>query len=140
MDRKAAKELMHIDGWLDRSGEIVERGRDAYLADDLLQEAGDCRGTAVPHRARAWLPLRRRVGRHARVEREPTVGQCAPELRVALRGTAGVTRAAAWTRAASPLRWAIVYRHGEHRFEPTQGRRGERRISDVACGPDSLRR
>ena len=41
MDRKAAKELLHIEGWLDRVGEIVSRGKDAYLADDLLQEAGD---------------------------------------------------------------------------------------------------
>src|SRR5450756_1202961 len=41
MDRKAAKELLHIDGWLDRSAEIVARGKDAYLADDLLKEAGD---------------------------------------------------------------------------------------------------
>src|SRR5665811_1501117 len=41
MDRKAAKELLHIRGWLDRVDEIVERGKDAYLADDLLQEAGD---------------------------------------------------------------------------------------------------
>jgi len=41
MDRAAAKELLHIEGWLDRSARIVERGKDAYLADDLLQEAGD---------------------------------------------------------------------------------------------------
>ncbi|MDD2818115.1 MAG: DUF86 domain-containing protein [Candidatus Nanopelagicales bacterium] len=41
MERKAAKELLHIQGWLQRVGEIVERGKDAYLADDLLQEAGD---------------------------------------------------------------------------------------------------
>ena len=41
MDRRAAKELLHIEGWLDRAGEIVGRGKDAYLADDLLQEAGD---------------------------------------------------------------------------------------------------
>ena len=41
MERKAAKELLHIKGWLDRVDEIVERGKDAYLADDLLQEAGD---------------------------------------------------------------------------------------------------
>ena len=41
MDRKAAKELLHIEGWLDRTGEIVGRGKAAYLADDLLQEAGD---------------------------------------------------------------------------------------------------
>ena len=41
MDRKAANELLHIKGWLDRVDEIVERGRDTYLADALLQEAGD---------------------------------------------------------------------------------------------------
>lgn len=40
MDRRAAKELMHIDGWLDRSAEIVARGKDDYVADALLQEAG----------------------------------------------------------------------------------------------------
>lgn len=40
MDRKTAKELLHIQGWLARVTEIVERGRDAYLVDDLLQEAG----------------------------------------------------------------------------------------------------
>lgn len=32
---------MPIQGWLDRVHEIVERGKDTYLADDLLQEAGD---------------------------------------------------------------------------------------------------
>ncbi|HJQ07286.1 MAG TPA: HepT-like ribonuclease domain-containing protein [Nocardioides sp.] len=41
MDRKAAKELAHIEAWLERVAEIVERGRDAYLDDALLQEAGD---------------------------------------------------------------------------------------------------
>jgi hypothetical protein len=41
MDRRAAKELLHIQGWLLRVNEIVERGKDAYLVDDLLQEAGD---------------------------------------------------------------------------------------------------
>src|SRR4051812_46741788 len=41
MDRKAAKELLHIHGWLRRVGQIVERGKDAYLADPILQEAGD---------------------------------------------------------------------------------------------------
>ena len=41
MDRKAAKELLHIKGWLDRVDEILERGKDAYLAGDILQEAGD---------------------------------------------------------------------------------------------------
>lgn len=41
MNRKAAKELLHIQTWLDRSTEIVSRGKDSYLADELLQEAGD---------------------------------------------------------------------------------------------------
>lgn len=41
MDRKAAKELLHIGGWLDRVDEIVARGKVAYLGDGLLQEAGD---------------------------------------------------------------------------------------------------
>ena len=41
MHRKAAKELLHIKGWLHRVEEIVKRGKDAYLADELLQEAGD---------------------------------------------------------------------------------------------------
>lgn len=41
MDLKTAKVLLHIRGWLERVDEIVERGRGSYLADDLLQEAGD---------------------------------------------------------------------------------------------------
>jgi uncharacterized protein with HEPN domain len=41
MERKAAKELLHIAGWLARVDEIVARGKGAYLEDDLLQEAGD---------------------------------------------------------------------------------------------------
>ena len=41
MDRRAAKELVHIRGWLERVDEITQRGKEAYLADALLQEAGD---------------------------------------------------------------------------------------------------
>lgn len=41
MKRRAAKELLHIQGWMTRVDEIVRRGRDEYLADALLQEAGD---------------------------------------------------------------------------------------------------
>ena len=41
IDRRAAKELLHIRNWLHRVEEIVDRGRDAYLGDNLLQEAGD---------------------------------------------------------------------------------------------------
>ncbi|WP_183092375.1 HepT-like ribonuclease domain-containing protein [Nocardioides stalactiti] len=41
MEIKAAKELIHIRTWVSRVDEIVDRGREAYLTDDLLQEAGD---------------------------------------------------------------------------------------------------
>lgn len=41
MDPRVAKELLHIRDWLTRVHEVVERGKDAYLADELLQEAGD---------------------------------------------------------------------------------------------------
>lgn len=41
MDQRAAKELLHIRDWLARVDDIVARGRDAYLGEPLLQEAGD---------------------------------------------------------------------------------------------------
>lgn len=41
MELEAAKELLHIQSWLTRVNRIVCRGKKAYLADDLLQEAGD---------------------------------------------------------------------------------------------------
>lgn len=41
MELKAAKELLHIQSWLARVDEVVRRGKEAYLEDDLLQEAGD---------------------------------------------------------------------------------------------------
>jgi hypothetical protein len=31
MDRQAAKELLHIEQWLARMSEIVERGQQTYL-------------------------------------------------------------------------------------------------------------
>jgi hypothetical protein len=34
MERRAAEELLHVKGWLDRVDEIVERGTDAYLEPD----------------------------------------------------------------------------------------------------------
>lgn len=36
-----AKDLIHIDEWLARAATIVAHGRDAYVADVLLHEAGD---------------------------------------------------------------------------------------------------
>jgi uncharacterized protein with HEPN domain len=41
MDRKIAKEFLHLREWLRRAAEIVESGRDRYDSDELLQEAGD---------------------------------------------------------------------------------------------------
>lgn len=41
MQRRAAKELMHIRAWLERVADLVAKGREVYLDDDLLQEAGD---------------------------------------------------------------------------------------------------
>jgi hypothetical protein len=36
MDRRAAKERLHIRDWLLRAEEVVERGKDRYLADEIL--------------------------------------------------------------------------------------------------------
>lgn len=41
IDHQAAKELVHIQVWLERVDEITDRGQDSYLVDELLQEAGD---------------------------------------------------------------------------------------------------
>ena len=41
MERKVAKELLHVHGWLTRVDEVVDRGEAAYVDDALLQEAGD---------------------------------------------------------------------------------------------------
>jgi uncharacterized protein with HEPN domain len=41
MERRAAKELLHLEAWLEQVDRIVHRGRSEYLADSLLQEAGD---------------------------------------------------------------------------------------------------
>lgn len=41
MERRVAKELLHIHSWLRRAEEITELGKGRYLADDLMQEAGD---------------------------------------------------------------------------------------------------
>ena len=41
MDRRTAKEYLHIRDWLLLAQQIVDQGEDAYLSDPLLQEAGD---------------------------------------------------------------------------------------------------
>ena len=39
MDRRAAKELLHIRDWLLRADEIVARGKEPHLDDDVLPGA-----------------------------------------------------------------------------------------------------
>lgn len=39
MERAAAKELLHIQGWLERVEDIIGRGRDAYLTNRHLADA-----------------------------------------------------------------------------------------------------
>jgi uncharacterized protein with HEPN domain len=41
MDRRTAKEFLHLRDWLDRAGELVAAGRESYDSDALRQEAGD---------------------------------------------------------------------------------------------------
>jgi len=41
MDVRVAKELLHIQRWLEVVGSIVANGKDAYDADEVAQEAGD---------------------------------------------------------------------------------------------------
>lgn len=41
MDRRTAKEFLHLRDWLDKAGELVALGRVAYDSDGLRQEAGD---------------------------------------------------------------------------------------------------
>lgn len=41
MQPSAAKGLLHMKAWLDVVSEIVGHGKDRYLGDPILQEAGD---------------------------------------------------------------------------------------------------
>lgn len=41
MDRRTAKEVLHVRGWLGKADLIVSQGRAAYDGEDLRQEAGD---------------------------------------------------------------------------------------------------
>jgi hypothetical protein len=72
IDRKVAKELLHVRDWLDRAQEIVDRGKEIDLREDLLQEAGDslmsarpptdCRGRASKARTGSHGRTRSRIG------------------------------------------------------------------------------
>jgi uncharacterized protein with HEPN domain len=78
MDRRVAKELLHIREWLSLADDIVIRGRDAYSADGLLQEAGDS----------LMMKLGEAAGRLARAEVAPPAGM-------------------AWTDAIANRNWLI---------------------------------
>ena len=54
MDRKVAKDLLHIREWLDRAHDIVSRGQDVYARDALLQEAGDSLMMKLGERPADW--------------------------------------------------------------------------------------
>lgn len=41
MELRVAKELLHVQRWLALAAVIVERGKAAYEADEVAQEAGD---------------------------------------------------------------------------------------------------
>lgn len=41
MELRVAKELLHIQRWLSVAASIVAKGKDAYDADEVAQEAGD---------------------------------------------------------------------------------------------------
>jgi uncharacterized protein with HEPN domain len=64
MDRKVAKELLHVRDWLDRAQDVVARGQQTYTTDELLQEAGDS----------LMMKLGEAAGRLARAGVEPPPG------------------------------------------------------------------
>lgn len=41
MEVRVAKELLHIQRWLEVVASIVAKGKEAYDADEVAQEAGD---------------------------------------------------------------------------------------------------
>lgn len=41
MDRKVAKDVLHLQRWLTLAAVIVARGQESYQADEIAQEAGD---------------------------------------------------------------------------------------------------
>ena len=57
-DRKTARGLLHIRGRLRNVDEIRARGRDAYLDDAMLQEAGDSLTMKLSESSRFASPLR----------------------------------------------------------------------------------
>ena len=61
MDRRTAKEYLHVRDWISVAAQIVARGEDAYLADEVAQEAGDS----------IMMKLGEAAGRLARADASP---------------------------------------------------------------------
>ena len=80
MDRKVAKELLHVRDWLDRAQDVVARGHDTYTTDELLQEAGDS----------LMMKLGEAAGRLAKAGVEPPT-----RLRIATGSSISTTRSTA---------------------------------------------
>ena len=64
IDRRTAKEYLHIRDWLALAAQIVSRGEAAYLADPVAQEAGDS----------ILMKLGEAAGRLARSDVSPPAG------------------------------------------------------------------
>ena len=64
MDRRTAKEYLHIRDWIDVAAQIVSRGEDAYMTDAVAQEAGDS----------IMMKLGEAAGRLARADASPPDG------------------------------------------------------------------
>ena len=91
MDRKVAKELLHVRDWLVRAQDVVARGHEAYTTDELLQEAGDS----------LMMKLGDAAGRLARAGVEPPpVWHGLTQLRIATGSSISTTRSTAPSRGS----------------------------------------
>jgi uncharacterized protein with HEPN domain len=122
MDRRTAKEFLHLRDWLETASALVEAGEAAYRADPLRQEAGDSLmmkiGEAASRLERAgvhepagvrwrdaianrnWL-----IHQYDRVDRAvtwATLTRDLPAWRQALTDTVGVAEAVAGDQDPSP--------------------------------------
>lgn len=96
MDRKVAKELLHVRDWLDRAQDVVARDHDAHTTDELLQEAGDSLMMKLGEAARA-AARQGPASNHRQAWHGPT------RLRIATRSSIGTTRSTAPSRGSRSL-------------------------------------
>jgi uncharacterized protein with HEPN domain len=157
MDRRAAKELAHIQGWLDRVEQIADRGEDVYLADALLQEAGDSLMMKVGESANRlsrlgvlepdgvdWaLAVANRnflIHQYDEIDRRLTwltLSRDLPAWCESLRGIAGSGQEA-WNRRVET---ASSWQQNGSKWQQTLGdwgRRGETETPSLTCGNDDV--